>query len=139
MNDSALRSKESAVPASELATPLTVTVERAGEAVVVSLGGAAELSTSDDLACQVEGAAASGPRVLVLELARLQFLNSLTLRVFIELHRAVARAGGQVRIAAPTPYVAGVLAQTAIDRLIPVYGTLEGALGDPFPPRIAAL
>lgn len=136
MNDSAFYPWESAVPATELATPLTVTVTRTGDAVVVSLSGAAELASSDDLACQVEGAAASRPSVLVLDLARLQFLNSLTLRIFIELHRTVARAGGQVRIAAPAPYVAGVLTQTAIDRLIPVYPTLDEALAAPFPPRL---
>jgi anti-sigma B factor antagonist len=136
MYDSAIETQEFPVPATELATPLTVTVTRADEAVVVSLGGAAEVATSDDLACQVEGAAASHPRVLILELSRLQFLNSLTLRTFIELHRTVARAGGQVRIAGPTPYVAGVLTQTAIDRLMPVYPTLEKALAAPLPPRL---
>lgn len=116
------------MPTSDLAPPISVSVSHAGPAVVISLRGNADLAPADELGRQLDVATESQPPLVVLDLSHLDFLNSLTLRSFLELRRALARHGGQLRIASPTEQVANVFVQTRIDTIIPLHPTLDDAL-----------
>jgi anti-sigma B factor antagonist len=73
---------------------------------------------------------------LVLELSGVRICDSTGLSVFVYLHRQTTARGGWFRIAGPRPLLISTLAITYLDRLLPVYETVDAALeGTPDDPR----
>lgn len=72
---------------------LGVTVDARDGEVVLALGGELDLASVEDLERQIAAAQALGPARLVLDLARLQFIDSSGLRTIIQAD-AHARAQG---------------------------------------------
>jgi anti-sigma B factor antagonist len=65
---------------------------------------------------------------LVLDLSGVRICDSSGLRIFVQLHRQATARGGWLRIAAPRPLLVSTLAITYLDRLLPVYDSIDDAL-----------
>ena|SRR5690349_1951649 len=75
--------------------------------------------------------ALAGNRIrLVLDLSAVRICDSTGLSVFVNLHRSTTARGGWFRIAGPRPLLISTLAITYLDRLLPVYDTVDAALED---------
>jgi len=66
-------------------------------------------------------------RAIVVDLSNVSFIASMGLRTLVIGAKTVAAKGGRMVLLSPTPDVAKVLADSAIDTLIPIYGDLAAA------------
>ena len=76
-------------------------------------------------------AAARPGAALVVDMTRTRFCDSAGLHALIGAHKRARAEGRQVRLATPGAQVRRVLALTALDRLIPVFTSLDEALAHP--------
>jgi anti-sigma B factor antagonist len=84
---------------------------------------------------RAEGRQASTARAMVVvDLTRTLFCDSVGLTVLVRAHRRAVVGGGELRLVIPAKgAVARVLGLSGLDRLIPCFGSLQQAL-DPRPP-----
>jgi anti-anti-sigma factor len=71
-----------------------------------------------------------GENKLVLDLSILGFCDSAGLRLLVQLEEHTGKAGGWLRLAAPTPLMLRILTVTNLLRMLAVYPSLEQALRD---------
>ena len=98
-----------------------------GACTVVRLAGEADTSTTelrDALAAQV----ATGPRLLLVDMTALTFIDSGATQMITGAYQVLNRTGGTLALIRPAPGVARVLELLGVDRLIPVYGSVEEAI-----------
>jgi anti-sigma B factor antagonist len=72
---------------------------------------------------------APGPRVVV-DLAEVEFCDSIGLSAFVVGHNRARAAGGWVRLAGPTPFLAELLETVGLAGRMGVYPTVAEALAD---------
>jgi anti-sigma B factor antagonist len=73
-------------------------------------------------------------------MTRTRFCDSAGLHALLGAHKRARAEGRQVRLAVTGPQIRRILALTALDRLLPVYTSLDQALAHPpadSPPRPA--
>jgi stage II sporulation protein AA (anti-sigma F factor antagonist) len=113
-------------------TALAVSIEKSddggGPCTVIRLDGEADVTNAPGLSQALSAEAARRPRLLVIDLSALGFMDSSALSAVITAHRAITAAGGVLALASPTPVVARVLALTGTDTIIPVHPTLDDAI-----------
>jgi anti-sigma B factor antagonist len=73
-------------------------------------------------------AAGPGRAVVVVDMSRTRFCDSAGLNALITADRQARANGGEVRLVVVGEAVARVVALTGVDRVIPVYASLEDAL-----------
>ena len=99
---------------------LDITVDTGESGPVVRLSGECDVSTagqlSDALAAQISG----GAQHLTIDLARLTFADSASLRVLIQAHYALADTGGTLELAYPHPNVARSLHLLGVEQILTV-------------------
>jgi anti-sigma B factor antagonist len=99
-----------------------------GGATVIEPSGRLDMLAAPQLKSLVASAVTSGKTPVVVDLARVEFLDSSGLGALISGLRATRQAGGDLRIAGAAAQVLAVLELTNIDRIIPPYGNVEDAL-----------
>lgn len=95
---------------------------------LVALGGEMDMSNAAELARRVDGHLNGVPCGMIVELSRLEFLDSCGIRELIRVARAVKERGGAFALAAPTPIVGRVLGITSLSEYMAVEVSLEAAL-----------
>lgn len=88
--------------------------------------GELDLATKEQLEAAVDGADPSGR--LVIDLSACTFLDSSAVRVLISAARSAREAGGNFSLVASNPGLLRVLEIAAVDTVVPVHPTLDGAL-----------
>jgi anti-anti-sigma factor len=84
---------------------------------------------SHTLLRDVAGGAVDRKRVrLILELSGVRICDSTALSLFVDLHRQTTAAGGWLRLAAPRRLLVSTLAITNLDRILPVFDSVDAAL-----------
>ncbi len=112
----------------DLLTTSVAIVESEGEpCTVVTLTGEADVTNSDALREVLEAEVANQPRMLIIDLGGLRFMDSSALHVILRANRMMDRHGGVFALASPREPVAKMLRLTAADQLIPVYPTVGDA------------
>jgi anti-anti-sigma factor len=111
----------------ELSVSVTVHDTEAGPCIVVALVGEADVTTKE-MAEVFAAEAARRPRLLVVDLSALSFMDSASLGVIVRAHRVLRQNGGSVALVRPTPVAARVLELAGIVGYIPVYQTVAEAL-----------
>ena len=112
----------------DLLTTSVTQAESAGDPyTLVTLDGEADVTNSAALWEALQGQLASQPRTLVIDLARLRFMDSSALHVILRATRAMDRHGGVLALARHQDTVARMLSLTAADQLIPVYSSVTDA------------
>lgn len=107
---------------------LHVSVERRGPATVVKLSGSAHMVVSSALRDRLVGLVDENTRELVLDLADLEFINSVGLGAIIAAHLRCRRHNGVVKVVAPRPAIHEILQVTKLTHLFTVHPSVEAAL-----------
>jgi anti-sigma B factor antagonist len=107
---------------------LRVTIQRHGAATVVKLSGSAHMMVSSALRDQLVGLVDENTHELVLDLADLEFINSVGLGAIIAAHLRCRHHNGVVKVVAPRPAIHELLAVTKLTHLFPVHASVEDAL-----------
>jgi anti-sigma B factor antagonist len=110
----------------ELSVSVTVRDGAGGPCTVISLAGEADASTPA-MGEALDAEVARCPRLLVVDLAALSFIDSAALSVLMRTHRALRRDGGTLALVSPSPSVARILELIDIAHVIPVYASLSEA------------
>jgi anti-sigma B factor antagonist len=110
---------------------LRVSVSGGDSYIVVALTGESDVYTYDQLRGALEGEAAKGVALLVVDLAGLEFMDSTGVQVLLDIRVMMHSHGGKLVLARPQNTVARVLNLVGADQLIPVFGTVEEAIGTP--------
>ncbi len=93
---------------------------------MLRLVGEADVTTR--VLAEVLGAeAAKKPRLLLVDLSGLAFIDSATLHEIVRAYRRLRADGCLLALVSPSPGVARVLQLSALDQVIPVYASAEEA------------
>ncbi|MFI1072664.1 STAS domain-containing protein [Streptomyces puniciscabiei] len=114
---------EQAVQPGELSIVATVT----DGIHVLTVAGEIDHQTGDTLHQALDVSDTPQPRVVV-DLARVTFVDSSGINVLIIAHRTLTEAGGWLRLAAPVQSVQRILQLVGIDTVIDCHETLQQAL-----------
>jgi anti-sigma B factor antagonist len=102
-------------------------VDRRDGAVVVSLAGELDLYNAEEVRSALLDACAAGPKVLVVDLEEVRFIDSTALGVLIEARSRMADRQG-FRLAAPGLETKRALEVSGLDRHFLVHATVPEAL-----------
>lgn len=103
----------------ELSVSVSVEDREGGSRTVVRLAGEADVTTR--ALAEVLGAeAAKKPRLLLVDVSGLTFIDSAALHQIVQAHRKLRADGCRLELVGPSPVVARILQLSAIDQVIPV-------------------
>ncbi len=105
---------------------LTVVTETP-EAIVLTISGELDLAAAKTFKSEITEHQAAG-RVLVLDLAGLEFCDSTGLGALAGLHRRAVTIGGDLRLAGLQPRVEHVLRLSGVSAVIPIFPDVPAAL-----------
>ena len=110
---------------------LRVDIEDRGDHAAIAAVGEIDASPADTHATTVIGAVDHGyPKVLV-DFARVTFIDSTGLGVLVKSHRRAVAAGSVFAVVHPTPQTRKLIQVLGLDQLLRIYDTPEEALADP--------
>ncbi len=107
---------------------LNIKISQVAEGVIVTLVGNASMELCDRLGASLQEACQKRPKLLALDLARLEFICSLGLGAIVVAYLRVNKYGGKVVLASPIDAVREMLTTTKLGTLLPVTDTVEDAL-----------
>jgi anti-anti-sigma factor len=107
---------------------LTVDTEDRSDHVVVSAVGEIDAATADLVADAVSRALQDGHKRVLLDFARVTFIDSTGLGMLVKSHRAAEAAGSQFAVVHPTPTTRKLIHVLGLDQLLHVYDSHEQAL-----------
>ena len=96
---------------------------------VVTAPAEMDVNTAEQLRVVLRGSAARGHSRVVVDMTRTRFCDSAGLTVLIWAHKRALAEGGGLRLVIPADgAVARIFAITRLDRIIPLFGSLDEAL-----------
>jgi anti-sigma B factor antagonist len=98
---------------------------------VVPLSGDIDLASASTLRVNLAQATETTPAHVVVDLAKLDFIDSTGLGVLVGVLRRVRSTGGDIRMAAAGPAIERVFAVTGLDRVFRLFRTVEDAVTAP--------
>ena len=108
----------------ELSVSISAEEGADGTRTVLRLAGEADLTTR--ALAEVLGAeAAKRPRLLVVDMSALTFIDSAALHEIVRAHRKLRADGGLLALVSPTPVVARILQLSGLDQVIPVRASVD--------------
>ena len=116
--------------AGHLTASVTMARSARGRYVRVCLSGQADLTNSGLLREILDSQIARQPRLLVIDLGELEFIDSTVLFVLLRAWQAMDRHGALLALARPREPVARVLRLTGVDQIVPVYDSVAEAAGE---------
>jgi anti-anti-sigma factor len=103
-----------------------------GEPTVVSVRGRLDIDSAPELREAVEGLLDRAVTRIVVNLAELDFCDSIGLSTFLVARNRCSAAGGFLRLAAPAPFMLRVITVVGLgDRLATYRSVPEARVGDP--------
>ena len=106
---------------------LKLSTSRDGEVCVVTVAGEVDVYTSPSLKIALADAAGDGCRIVIADLADVPFIDSSGLGVLVGALRRMREAGGEMRLVSERDAVVKILRITGLDRVFPLYATLDAA------------
>ena len=113
-----------------LKASVTVPETTGAAPAVVVLTGEVDATNSEELYNILESVVLQRPRLLIVDLSGLSFMDSTGLRMLLRASRELDQQAGVLSLASPQASVARVLQLTRADQLIPVYDTVADAIAD---------
>jgi anti-anti-sigma factor len=113
-----------------MTSPFEVTITERGEAVHMTLRGELDISTAPRLEEDLRRVEAEAPPLLILDLAKLDFMDSTGLRILIAADSRAREAGRRLVIGKGNEMVQRVLRLTRLDERLEIVddpGTLATA------------
>ena len=102
--------------------------EQEGGGHVLRPQGRLDAGTAGVFRAEVRDLLDAGSRSLVVDMGGVSFLDSGGIVAIISSVRLVRKAGGDLRIARPSPQANMVLELTSLNKVLPVHSSLEDAL-----------
>ncbi|MEW2513744.1 STAS domain-containing protein [Streptomyces sp. NPDC046870] len=113
----------------DVSETLDMTVQHIGDnTAVVAVAGDVDLHTAPALRAHALDLVEQGVPHLVLDLARVDFVDSTGLSTFISLLHTTREAGGSLRLADVPDRLTRMVTMTGIAQLLPVHPTVADAL-----------
>jgi anti-sigma B factor antagonist len=106
---------------------LTCRTEERGEAVVLHPSGEVDLATVSSLWSMMKSAGEDGRHVIVT-LNEITYIDSTGIKALLDVHRLLRQRSQRLVLADPTSMVRKVIEITALEKVIPVYASLEEAM-----------
>ncbi|HET6877515.1 MAG TPA: STAS domain-containing protein [Jatrophihabitans sp.] len=100
-----------------------------GDWQVVSPAGDIDLHTVPALRECLDDVRAEGHRHIVVDLARVDFLDSSALGLLVSVQRDLDSDSGELKIACPQPQVSKVFRITRLAEVIPIHDSVDEACG----------
>ncbi|MGZ6804263.1 MAG: STAS domain-containing protein [Nocardioidaceae bacterium] len=97
---------------------LFIEVTREEDVPVVAVAGELDMSTAPDLSDALDELVAE-PKVVV-DLAKLEFIDSTGLAALLGAHRAMQQNGGTLELRSPQPMVVNVVETTGLDAVFEI-------------------
>lgn len=113
------------------------TYERDGW-MVVAASGEIDVVTAPSIRSEVVNLVVGGSTDIVLDFARVDFIDSFGLGVMVGALKRVNSHEGRLRVVIGEPRVRGVLELTGIDRVLELYDSVDDAVAAQEPPATAA-
>jgi anti-sigma B factor antagonist len=107
---------------------LSIHVRKVDELQVFELSGSLDMATAPTVRAALLEAADRGDHRLVVDLNRVEFLDSTGLGALIGAQRRAKEGGGEIRLAVPEGQILRLLRITGLLRVFGVYPTLDDAL-----------
>ena len=109
---------------------LVLSARRGRGCVVVEVQGDLDMATTPQLRDGLQRLVDAGDRQVVVDLARVPFMDSTALGALVLTFTALRDVGGRLSLAAVQAPVAKVLKITSVDSVIDVYDTVQAAEAD---------
>lgn len=97
---------------------MNIALEQHDDRVIIRLDGRLDLQAAPEVRQQLE--AAAGPTRLIVDMARVTFVDSSGLGALVSGLKAARREGGELRLAAPGEQARQLLKLTTLDRVFPI-------------------
>jgi len=98
-----------------------------GDVTVLTLAGDIDLHTAPQVRDRLEELRADGRRTVVLDLSRVDFLDSSALGTLVAAQRSFTQDGGGLRVACPQPHAQKVFRITRLADVIPIFDDVAAA------------
>jgi anti-sigma B factor antagonist len=105
-----------------------VNIDDRPQCTIVELSGDISILQTDTLRKAFEPVVARRPGCVVLDLAKLVFINSLGLGALIEFRHNLSLHGSKVRLAGASDRIAEIFRKTRLAELFPMYPNADDAL-----------
>ncbi len=105
----------------------TSIIEQSGVSVV-TLTDSVDMADSEALQSLFDLLIEQGKTRVVVDLAEMDFVCSMGLGVLVHTYTTLRGLGGYLRLARPQPLIVKLIKTTGLDRLLPIYDTLDEAL-----------
>ncbi len=107
---------------------LSIDVSREGERVVLSLDGELDLASVPLLESAVENATLDGPATIVLDLRKLEFIDSTGLRAILSLDKRSTERGQTFALVRGSQQVQRLMNMTRVDEHLKIVASPEEIL-----------
>lgn len=107
---------------------MLITPEIQGQVTILNLGGRLDTAAGLDLKLEIGRLVAAGQVNLVLVMKAIDFIDSSGLGSLVASLRAVTGAGGDIKVAEPSPEVQGVFRLTRLHHLLEVHDSAAAAV-----------
>ncbi|MDH7570748.1 MAG: STAS domain-containing protein [Armatimonadota bacterium] len=107
---------------------LTVSIDRGEKTTVVQLEGELDAHSSPEVRETVARLIEQGSRDLVLDLQRVEFVDSVGLGTLVGCLKRTAEHGGSFRLVCANPQITKVFEITGLSKIFHIYPGLEEAL-----------
>jgi anti-sigma B factor antagonist len=107
---------------------LRVDIEDRGDHAVVTAVGEIDAATADMVGDAVAGALNDGYRQVLLDFARVTFIDSTGLGMLVKSHRSAEAIQARFAVVHPTPQTRKLIKVLGLDQLLRIYDSHEQAL-----------
>jgi len=108
---------------------LSLATRSVSDHVVLEIGGESDVYTAPRLRERLIEMVASGDKNIVVDLARVEFLDSTGLGVLVGAHRRLRATGGSLRLVCPHERLLKIFRITGLDSVFEIHSSVEDATG----------
>jgi anti-sigma B factor antagonist len=108
---------------------LQVSTEPVGDATVVRAVGELDLHTAPALQTELDTVIEARPRLLVVDLSGVEFMDSTGLSVIVSTVAALRATAGELRVVSASDRITKVFTLTGVDQQVGLFATVDEAVG----------
>jgi len=107
---------------------IDIQVEQMGNSSVISVRGEVDLYSSPGLRQEIKKQIKKKPEVLIIELSRVEYMDSSGVATLVEGLKNIGKKGGKLRLAGLTDPVQQVFRFAHLDKVFEIFPDLDKAL-----------